>query len=198
MPIRPPVEQGPAVLARTSGELLGRRPLPSVLTSRPVTFILGPPESGRTTVGIRLLGEATTRIPADQLRKALTYAARHRRLPGELREARALLLDDVDFLHGRLGAIRLLGTLVGERTAAGLRTAICQGRADTSVTALYSVVDCPLRASVILRFPVGRGRRRYVNARCRARGIDPIRAQGAITMEPWSYLRVDAFLDGLT
>lgn len=186
------------MLAKTARELLGERPLPRILQSRPVVFVLGPPEAGKSTVAERLLrGLVVRRCDAECLRQSLNKAARNRRWCEETREAPGLWLDAVDCLHGRYGAIDLLGRLLAERAAEGRRTVLCQGPVDTSVTLLHAKLAPELGATVLLRFPVGRGRRRYVAERCRARGIDPSRAGPAVALEPWSYARVDAYLEGL-
>lgn len=186
----------PALVARTSGELLGRRPLPRVIAERPVVFVLGPAAVGKTSVAMRLLGDACVSVHGDGLRRALNHAARYRMFPAPMIEAPGLLLDRLDYLSGRLGPIDLLGRLLAERTAAGRRTVVCQG-GDTSCMLLAAALEPEMRATLVLRFPVGRGRRRFVVARCRARGIDFLRARDAVTMEPWSYDAVEAWLDGV-
>jgi hypothetical protein len=185
----------PALITRTSAEVLGRRPLPRVVRERPAIFVLGPNGVGKTTVARRLTDVPGVRVI--EFRSAVVTAARERAWSRDLREAPALLLDDVDFLHNRLGAQELLGKLLRERAIAGRRTVLCQGQPDTSVTLLYTAVPLSLRATVLLRFPVGRGRRRHVLARCEARGIDYAEARSAVQLEPWTYEGVERALDSL-
>jgi len=187
----------PALVTRTSSELLGRRPLPHVLRERPILFVLGPVGVGKTTVARRILGDPAATLEAN-FRTTVVAAARHRSWAPELRQAPALLFDEVDFLHNRLGAQELLGGLLRERALAGRRTILCQGGpTDTSVTLLYPAVPFALRATLLLRFPVGRGRRRHVAGRCLVRGLSYAAAREAVVMEPWSYAAVERFLDGL-
>ncbi len=187
----------PALVTRTSSELLGRRPLPRVLRERPLLFVLGPAGVGKTTVTRRLLADVPGAIEAC-FRTAVVAAARERAWSPALRLAPALFFDAVDFLHNRLGAQDLLGALLCERALAGRRTILCQGgAADTSVTSLYAGVPLALRATLLLRFPVGRGRRRHVANRCLVRGISYDAARDAATLEPWGYAPVERFLDGL-
>lgn len=184
----------PALLTRTSGELLGRRPLPRLLTERPLIFILGPSGVGKTSVARRIVGEDALAYSQEDLLRALNDAARTRRWSTTLEQAPALLFDDIDFLHGRYGALELLGQLLRLRAKAGRRTAFCQG-ADTSMTLLYDQLPPHLRVSVLLRFPVGSGRRRHVVRRCLQRGIPFELVREAVILEPWSYAAVERYLD---
>lgn len=183
----------PAFLTRTSGELLGRRPLPRVI-ARPVLVVLGPTGVGKTTVARRLLGGSPAECAVTSFRQGLVAAARAG-WPADLRYAPDLLFDDIDCLHGRWGAVDLLGQLLRDRAAAGRRTILCQGGVDPSVTLIYGQLPLTSRATLLLRFPVGRGRRRYVVQRCHERGIPFPEARAAVTMEPWSYAAVEHMLD---
>lgn len=187
----------PALLTRTSRELLGDRALPTVLRTRVVRFVLGPEGVGKTTVGRRLLGPNPLECDAECVRKALNLAGRQGAWSAQLLEAPDLLIDGLECLHRRYGAVRLLGELLKARALAGRPTVLIQGPADTSVTLLYPELPCESRATVLLRFPVGGGRRRYVTERCRSRGIDPARAASVFVLEPWSYAGVERSLDEL-
>lgn len=190
-------EDSPAHLTRTSNEVLGRRGLPRVLVSRAVAFILGPPGVGKTTVARRICGEERLELGSDALRRAFVAAARKGALAAELREAPALLLDDVDFLHNRFGPQQLLGRLLAERAQAGRRTLIVQGPADSSVTLLYTFVPLQHRASLLLRFPVGSGRRVHVRRRAAELGVPWVEAQPFVNLEPWTYAGVEEGLRGV-
>jgi hypothetical protein len=186
-----------AHLTRTSRELLGQRPLPRALRERPVLYVLGPPGVGKTTVARRLCGEERHEMSGDQLRRALIGAARRGGFSPEVVEAPSLLLDGLDFLYNRFGAVDLVGRLLCQRAEAGRRTAVCEGPADSSVTLLYTPIPLFQRASVLLRFPVGKGRRSHVKLRCLERGIDPTHAAFAVSLEPWTYAAVEVELDRL-
>jgi hypothetical protein len=193
-----------------------------VVRDRPVVFLLGEGPVGKSTVAARICGLPPGERPvlgerpapgernlpfgaapqlvvcgAECLRKQLNAAARHRGWNSAILHAERLLLDSVEGLRGRYGALDLLGGLLRERACAGRLTVLCQGPNDASVTLLYGKLDPALRSTVLLRFPEGRGRRRFVAERCRTRGIAPERAAEAIRLEPWSYAAVDAWLDAL-
>ena len=186
----------PAHLTRTSREFLGKRALPRVIAERPVVYVLGPAGVGKTSVA-RRLAEGALELDGPRLRRLLVDAVRHRAFPAEVRDAPALVLDDVDCLYGRYGAVDLLGGFLRDRAQAGRKSVVVQGPADGSLTLLFAPVPCTWRASVLLRFPVGRGRRRHVLRACEARGIDFGRAREAVGFEPWTYARVSRFLEAL-
>ena len=108
-----------------------------------------------------------------------------------------LILDGVDCLYGREGAVSLLGGLLRDRCARGLKTVVTQGPADDSIGLLYSAVPPQVRASVLLRFPVGRGRRRFVQQECRRLSIPFSLAREHVMAEPWTYASVRAAIEAL-
>ncbi|MEN9786877.1 MAG: hypothetical protein RLZZ299_2141 [Pseudomonadota bacterium] len=182
---------GPAAITRTSAEILGRRGLPRALEGRPLVCVLGPSGVGKTTVAERLLqGLPVTRAV---FHDAVCAAARRGGWSRALEQAPALLFDDLACLHGRVGAVGLLADLLERRAAAGLRTVLCQG-ADDSLPELTRRVACAHRATLLLRFPVGCGRRRHVQRRASALGVPWDEARACVTLEPWTYATVDAAL----
>lgn len=187
----------PAHMTRTAGEFLGRRPLPKLIVSRPLVFLLGPEGSGKSSVGLRLVGPEPLVIDGPALRALLVSRARNGRFPVAVEQAPRLLLDGVDCLFGREGAVRLLGALLAERSRAGRRTLVVQGAVDDSLVLLYPTVAPEYRASVLLRFPVGRGRRLFVQRECSRVGVSFPSARELVTMSPWTYSSVRAAVEAL-
>jgi len=187
----------PAHFTRTAGEFLGRRPVPRVIAGRSLVFLLGPDGSGKSSVALRLLGPDPLVIDGPALRAHLVSRARNGRFAVALENAPRLLLDGVDCLYGREGAVRFLASLLKDRCAAGRRTGVVQGPADDSVVLLYPSVAPEHRASVLLRFPVGRGRRLFVRRECARAGVAFPLARDLEEMTPWSYASVRAAVDAL-
>ncbi len=186
---------GPAAITRTSGEILGRRGLPRALEGRPLVFVLGPRGVGKSTIAERLLrGHDTTRM---DFRDALVDAVGRGAWPRRFELAPALWIDDLDYLHGRMGACEFLARLLRVRAQAGRLTVLCQGAADDSILELARRVPCEARATMLLRFPVGRGRRGWVQERASSAGIPWPCVRELATLEPWSYRVVDEALAAL-
>lgn len=184
----------PAHITRTSAELLGRKALPRVL-DRPVVYVLGPRGVGKSTVARRLAGADALLLDGASLRSAVATRARLGAYPAILRDAPTLVIDGVDCLYARYGYVDLVGALLRERAEAGHRTVLVQGSTDGSITLLFAPVPNGLRASVLLRFPVGSGRKKHVLRRCKDREIPFVKVRHVVNLEPWTYERVEHALD---
>lgn len=177
-----------AFVSGTSSEFLGRRPLPRAAQERPVVFVLGPAGVGKSAVARRLLDHPTPlHLTGEVLHDALTTQARRRGWREDIRQHPALVLDGPCFLHRRPAVLRMLKELLRLRAADGLRTMVCEGADRSPLGVLMEGVDAEQRATVALRFPVGRGRRRYALRLCVELGLDPRHALRADAIEPWTY-----------
>lgn len=184
----------PTFFSGTSSEYLGRRPLPRSLQTRPVIFLLGPTGVGKTAVAARLLGADATHITGKPLLDVLSYQARFRRWPDPLRHAPTLIMDGPCFLTRRPAVQSALRGLLQARVSDGLRTALCEADDVTSLLALMEGVSSEQRATVVLRFPEGRGRRRTAARMCDELSLSRVHARKVVDLEPWTYTRVLAAL----
>jgi hypothetical protein len=167
----------PAFISGTSAEFLGRKPLPRAVRSRPVLLILGPGGVGKTTVAERLLGEGTLSL-SDK----------------ELLESAALILEGPCFLDQRPGLAQTLATLLKARIEAGRRTVLIEAPDGSLLRGLTDKVDPDDRATILLRFPEGRGRRRFALLVCEELSLPAELARAVVEIEPWTYATARALL----
>jgi hypothetical protein len=185
----------PALVSGTSGEFLGRKPLPRSVTTRPALFIFGPAGVGKTSVARHLLGEDALYLDDQALIDTLSHRVRYRRWPDEIATAMGLILDGPCFLGRRPSVLKALQDLVNQRVAAAMRTVVCEGEDGSPLSELIDAVDVDARATLVLRFPVGRGRRRFANRICDELGYDRQLAMEMALLEPWTYSAVRARLE---
>jgi hypothetical protein len=191
----------PAFISGTSSEFLGRKPLPRAARYRPLIFLLGPDGVGKTEVARKLLGEDVPHLSDVELREVVVRRVRRRRWDPELLSAPGLILDGPCFLNQRPGFASSIQALLKRRVKDGLRTVVIEAAAGGSTMELAASVSPDDRATLLLRFPIGRGRRRFALTVCEELGVDAVHARSVVTLEPWSYGRVRAVLrdirDGL-
>ncbi len=179
----------PALVSGTSSEFLGGKPLPRSVRERPLVFLLGPRGVGKTSVAHRLVEEGTLHLHERALLDAVSHQVRQRQWPDQLDTLPALILEGPSFLPHRPGMAAAIQALIGARAEAGLKTIITDAEGATALGMMEGIAP-ELRATVVLRFPVGRGRLRLARHLCEELEIDVRHAEQTLDLRPWSYAAV--------
>ncbi|MBN1336164.1 MAG: hypothetical protein JXB39_09400 [Deltaproteobacteria bacterium] len=187
-----PDERLPAALVSgTSGEYLGRRPLPHALLECPLVVIAGPVGVGKTTVALKVAGDRVRHLERSELHGATVDRVRRRRWPENLTGPEPLVLDGPVYLPQRPAAAAALQELICQRVDLGHRTLLVEGTVrDGSLGLLMDVVPPEQRITVMLRFPGSRGRARFARQVCAEFGLPWHLGRGLHHLEPWSYAAV--------
>lgn len=178
-------------MSGTSTEFLGRKPLPRAVQERPLVFLLGPRGVGKTRVSQRLLGGAAALISArDTLEQT-----QHCLLQGEwsslFLSSPRLIIESPCFLERRPAFRSALAKLLQTRVRGGRRTIVIEALDGISVQqVLLQVVPPTQRATVLLRFPVGRGRQRFAARVCDELEISRVHVRAVKNLDPWTYEQV--------
>lgn len=187
-----------ALITGTSGEYLGRRPLPRALRQRALVVICGPRCVGKTSVARVLAGDKARLIDDRGLHQAVLWRVREQKWSNALRDVPALIIDGPVFLERRPGAAAMVAELVRHRVEAGLRTVLVEGPvADGSVGILMDAVSPEQRATLTLRFPVEGGRVRFAQRICERLGLERALARSTLSIEPWCYQAAREALEAL-
>lgn len=179
-----------AFISGTSSEFLGRRPLPRALQTREVVFLLGPPGVGKSAVGLRLAGDAAAFLSSRDALDGLAHRVRYRTWPEALVGSHNLVVDAPCFLARRPAVEQAFTNLLSARLESGKRTFVCQPEDGSSMHRMMDGLSTEGRATVVLRFPEGRGRRRTAAHVCDELGLDRWYARTVVDLEPWTYTRV--------
>lgn len=189
-----------ALIAGTSTEFVGDRPLRLSVRRCPVALVEGSLASGRTTVARRIAtqggcdvvyvdGQAfTTSLSVERMRAGVW--------PDRIKDAPAVIFDDLAMLAERGGAVvAQLLELLEHRASRGLRTVCVAAPNDGSLSALCERLPSSRVVHVLLRFPARSGRVRFARREAAARGLSVEAAAGLEHLEPWTYEAVCRALD---
>ena len=185
----------PALVSGTSREFVGEKPLPKVIRSRTMLFLLGPAGVGKSTVAKSLGGPESVYASEQEMLQAINHHALKRSWSHSLEMASTLVVECPCFLDRRPAALQAMKALLRARSGGGRRTLICEPESGTSMEALMSAVHPGYRATIVLRFPIGRGRKRFAHSVCDELGVSRSLARKTDQMDPWSYLGVIALIE---
>ena len=198
LPPDPPTDlQGPpmpALVSGTSQEFLGEKPLPRVIRDRGMVFILGPAGVGKSTVALTLAGDEALSLTENEVLGALKDQVREREWTKRLLNAHSLLLECPCFLDRRPAALDALRAFLRLRAGGGRRTIVVEAASGTAMERLMEAVHPGYRATIVLRFPVGRGRLRFAKRLCTELQISEMNATETTTLDPWTYAAVKSAL----
>jgi len=180
----------PALVSGTSQEFVGGKPLPRTIRSRTMVFLLGPSGVGKTTVANSLAGQDALYLSDAKVLTALNDYVRNRSWDEDLLKWTSVVLECPCFLARRPSALQALQSLLRARSGGGRRTVVCEAESGTSMEELMGSVHPGYRATVVLRFPVGRGRKRFALRVCDELGLAASYAEDTIDLEPWTYAAV--------
>ena len=198
LPPDPPTDlQGPplpALVSGTSSEFLGKKPLPRSIRDRQMVFILGPTGVGKSCVALALAGTENKLLSESDVLDAINHHVRNREWQSGILEAPALVIESPCFLNRRPAALEGFQDLVRRRAGGGRRTWVVEAKSGSSMENIMAAVHPGYRATLLLRFPVGRGRLRFAKRICDELGIAGVHARSTVDLEPWTYERVQLTL----
>ena len=108
-----------------------------------------------------------------------------------------LILESPCYIEQRPQILALLLRLIKQRIHLGLKTIILDAEDHGSLLGVLSAIPSETRATISLRFPVGRGRYRFLAHACRERGLPLSVARRLMDCQPWSYARVFSEMEQL-
>lgn len=184
----------PALVSGTSNEFLGKKPLPRSIRDRPMVFLLGPPGVGKSSVARVLAGDGAHYLPEERVLNALNQRIRDRKWHEELLVTAHVIVQLPCFLDRRPAALECIQDLLRHRAGGGRRTWVIEPESGTSMAAVMGAVHPGYRATVVLRFPVGRGRLRFARRVCEEMGVAASHAAETVHADPWTYERVRTLL----
>lgn len=187
----------PALLSGVYTEFVGTKELPRALRTRPFLFIFGPSGVGKTIVAKHLMGENYLLYKQGDLHDAFLQKIRRKRWVEELSNSEKLIIESPCFLRQRPTILKLLQQLLRLRLRKGLQTIILDAEDFGPVRDILDSIPYEERASLVLRFPSGRGRYRFLAHECRERNLPLKLARELSEMESWTYAKVFSALEAV-
>ena len=171
-------------------EFTGSKILPKALQERPTIFIFGEDGVGKTIVARHIMGEGHRLMKRQEVLDSFLLKIRRRRWMDEISMHPKLILESPSFLRQRPLILEMLQSLIKLRNRKGLQTILLDSEDCGPVREIIQSTDLQDRATIMLRFPFGRGRYRFLAHVCRERGLPVKLARTLSSFEPWTYKAV--------
>ena len=186
-------------LTGTFTEFVGNRDQPSALSSRPVIFLLGPAGSGKTTVARHWLGNDAPILRQEDMIDLMLRRVHDRTWERtDICDCNRLIFEIPSLVGNKTQMTKLLSELINLRIQSGKKTAILDSEDNASLQGLLASIDSDKRVNIVLRFPEGRGKYRFLAHRCKQQNIPLRHARRLAKIEPWTFRSVLDELDKLS
>lgn len=177
----------PSLFSGVYTEYIGDKSVPRALKERQCIFIFGPSGVGKTMVAKHLFAEQFVLFNQQDLQDAFYEKIRHFHWPKALSTENNVILEAPCYLGQRPQILKMLRSLIQLRYKKGLRTIILDAEDMSPVRDILQTLPSEERASIILRFPSGRGKYRFLAHECRKRNLPVKLARKLSKIEPWNY-----------
>ena len=176
-------------------EFTGEKTLPRALQERQTIFIFGQSGVGKTIVAHHLAGEQAVLMKKNQVLDVFLQKIRRGRWMDDISTCHSLILECPAYLHLRPQILKMLQDVIKLRVNKGLKTIILDSEDASPVRGILQTISIEERATISLRFPVGRGRYRFLAYACRERGLPVKLARQLSEVEPWNYATVFSMME---
>ena len=160
-----------------------------------MVFIFGEEGVGKTILAKHLMGNDHLLMKRQQVLDTFLLKVRKRRWMNEISTHPKLILESPSFLRQRPQILKMLQALIQLRTRKGLKTILLDSEDMGPIRDVVQSTTVSERATVMLRFPSGRGRYRFLARACRERNIPVKVARELSNIEPWTYKTVFELLE---
>ena len=185
----------PSLFSGVYTEFTGEKELPRAIRERRLIFLFGPSGVGKTMVAEHLMGEERILYKQQQVLEAFLEKIRKGRWHNKILNSEGLILETPCFLEQRPQILQMLENLLQLRSKRGLRTVVLDAEDFSPVRGLLQAVSPEERAMILLRFPSGRGKYRFLAHECRKRQVSIKLARHLAKIKPWNYSRVFGLLE---